>query len=111
MAYKGEINFMKISKRFYIFLSLLLAFTLIITGCSTQDGDKNTIDNEGLQIVTSLSIIADIASNIIGNRGNVSYLVPIGEEPEEYEPSPSDFRQVSDADVLFVNGLNMEGWL
>ncbi len=68
-------------------------------------------ESEHLQIVTSISIVADITEQIVGERAQVEYLVPLGEEPEEYEPVPSDFQKVSDADAFFINGYNLEVWL
>lgn len=117
---------MQISKKFYFFVSMLLIFTLVMVGCGSStidegvegvedvgsiEGAEASESSEGLEIIATVSIIADIATNIVGDRGNITYLVPIGEEPEEYEPTPSDFQRVSDADVLFANGLNFEGWL
>jgi iron/zinc/copper transport system substrate-binding protein len=64
-----------------------------------------------LQVVTSISILADITRKVVGDRGQVTYIVPIGEAPEHYEPVPSDFQKVSNADILFANGLGLEEWL
>jgi iron/zinc/copper transport system substrate-binding protein len=105
-----------------ITISLLI---LLFTGCSaeeTQVEEVDEVNNEtteeatqsdesGLSITTSFSILGDIVSSIVGDRGNVEYIVPIGEEPHEYEPIPSDFQKVSDSDVFYVNGMNLEEWL
>ncbi|MCD8509882.1 MAG: metal ABC transporter substrate-binding protein [Bacillus sp. (in: Bacteria)] len=62
-------------------------------------------------MTTSFSVLGDIIANIIGDHGSVDYIVPVGEEPHEYEPVPSDFQKVSDADVFYINGLDLEEWL
>ncbi len=72
---------------------------------------EEAVEEDTLEIVASISILADITEQVVGERAEVSYLVPIGEEPEEYEPVPSDFRAVSDADIFFVNGYGLEAWL
>jgi len=90
-------------------LIAMIFFASAITGCETQQQDKQ--QDSGLQIVASISIIADIAGQIAGQRGEVQYLVPIGEEPEEYEPIPSDIRAANESDVVFVNGYGLEVWL
>ncbi len=82
--------------------------TIMVAACGAND--ETSVD-EGVKVVTSFSILADLAENVVGERGVVEYLVPIGEEPHEYETIPSDFQKVSDADVFYVNGFGLEGWL
>ncbi len=95
-----------------IVLSVICVTSLVLYGCgeNTQQSSE-TESEEGLNIITTISIIADFVENIIGDRSSVTYLVPIGEEPEEYEPVPSDFRKIADADIVFANGVNLEEWL
>lgn len=97
----------------FFYLMLITAVTIgIVVGCSNPVVMKEEIEpTEGLTIVTSFSILNDIISEIIGERGTTSYIVPIGDEPHEYEPLNSDFQKVSNADIFIVNGLNLEEWL
>lgn len=99
------------AKTFFIALSFLVIASMTLIGCSSQDTASPKEDKEGLKIVTSFSVLADIISNVTGDRGEIEYIVPIGDEPHEYEPVPSDFRKVSEADVFYVNGLDLEEWL
>ncbi len=80
---------------------------MVLAAC----GGAEAQENDKLQVVTSFSILGDLAEQVAGDRANVEYLVPIGEEPHEYEAVPSDFRKVSDADVFYVNGFGLEEWL
>lgn len=110
-------------KKILIFISMITLIGLIAVGCGTEETttepngtseDANGVSEEaieGLEIMTSFSVLADVIENIIGDRGSVDYVVPIGEEPHEYEPIPSDFRKLSDADVFYVNGMDLEEWL
>ncbi|OWZ85003.1 metal ABC transporter solute-binding protein, Zn/Mn family [Natranaerobius trueperi] len=92
-----------------VLLTLLLTSILLVTtGCQETSEE---VDSNELKIVTSLSIIADMTEEIAGDKAEVNYIVPLGEEPEEYEPTPSDFQEISDADVFFINGYNIEAWL
>ncbi|MDR5659597.1 zinc ABC transporter substrate-binding protein [Serpentinicella sp. ANB-PHB4] len=97
-------------KKITYFLSItLILTTMLFTGCSTNQ--QVTREEDQIHVITTISILADITENILGDLGTVEYLVPIGEEPEEYEPIPSDFRKVSDAKLLIANGLEIEPWL
>ena len=88
-----------------VFLVCMIAILgLLISGCSNGEAENN----EGLQIVASISILADMAENIVGERGTVDFLVPVGNNPEDYEPLPSDMQKVSTADLLVLNGWSLE---
>ncbi|MDY0408844.1 metal ABC transporter substrate-binding protein [Virgibacillus soli] len=92
---------------FKLALSLGLA-TILLAAC----GDKDTADSgkEGaLKVVTSFTILEDIVNQIGGEYVDVHNLVPVGTDPHEYEPLPEDTKKATDADVLFYNGLNLEG--
>lgn len=80
-------------------------------GGNNNNTEEAVNDEDGLYITASFSVLGDIIEQVIGDRGSVDYLVPIGEEPHEYEPVPSDFRNVSDADVFYTNGMGLEEWL
>lgn len=94
-------------------VSLLLLSSLLLVACSTTSSTEEPPpgNEEGLNIAASFSILGDLIDNIVGERGSVGYIVPIGAEPHEYDPTSSDFRLVSDADVFYINGLELEGWL
>ena len=66
---------------------------------------------EKLNVLSSASMFADMASNIGGDKITVRSIVPIGADPHLYDPSPSDVGRVLDADVILVNGLTFEGWI
>ncbi|GAE36892.1 metal ABC transporter substrate-binding protein [Halalkalibacter akibai] len=94
-------------KKKLVLIFTTLVSTFLLAACG---GNDETAD-DSLKIVTSFSILADLAEQVAGERAEVEYLVPIGEEPHEYETVPSDFQKVSDADVFFVNGFGLEEWL
>lgn len=83
---------------------LLLTALLALTGC----GGTGERGQEGLQVVASTPIVADLASAVAGDRAQVSSLVPSGVDPHTYEPSLRDIRDVAYADVAFTNGLLLE---
>ncbi len=98
-------------KSLFLTLSFLLIASVFLIGCNSEEASSVDEEKDGLTIITSFSILDDIVSNVIGDRGSVTYIIPIGEEPHEYEPIPSDYRKISEADVFYVNGFDLEGWL
>lgn len=81
---------------------------LFLAGC----GDAEPTDSDGpetVQAVATFSVLTDIVEEVGGDHVTVHNLVPIGQDPHEYESSPADTTALSDAEVFFVNGLNLEG--
>ena len=64
-----------------------------------------------LRIVTSFSILADMARNVAGSRATVTSLVGPDADAHVFEPGPADVAMLAEADVLIINGLGFEPWL
>lgn len=62
-----------------------------------------------LQVVASFSVLGDMVSHIGGDRIVVTDLVKPNGDPHEFEPSPQDSKTLASADLVFVNGLCLEG--
>ena len=98
------------------FLPELLLGLALLLGCgpgstvSAQPRPSAAADKP-LKVVTSISPIADLIRNVGGDRVEVTALVPLGDEPEDYDPTPADAAAVSQARVFFANGLGLEGYL
>lgn len=90
-------------------LSLLSVFLLAACGDDKKATDTPPTGDEPLKVVSSFTIIADMAREIGGDLVEVYNLVPTGTDPHEYEPLPDDIKAATNADVLFYNGLNLEG--
>ena len=67
--------------------------------------------NPTLSVVATFSILGDITMRIGGEHINLSTLVGPNGDAHVFQPTPADARAVSEANVLFVNGLEFEGWL
>lgn len=92
--------------------SIAATFLLIILAACTQNNNKaDTQPNKQkrLKVVTTFTIIEDIAREIGGDNVDIHNLVPTGAAPHEYEPLPIDMKKTSDANILLYNGLNLEG--
>jgi zinc/manganese transport system substrate-binding protein len=64
-----------------------------------------------LPVVASFSILGDFAREVGGDRIAVTTLVGADSDVHVYTPSPADAKKVSDAKLVIINGLGLEGWL
>jgi zinc/manganese transport system substrate-binding protein len=64
-----------------------------------------------LEAVASFTIVADMVHQVGGERVHVASLVGPNGDPHAYEPTPDDARRLKAADLVFVSGLGLEGWM
>lgn len=64
-----------------------------------------------LEAVASFTVIADMVQNVGGDRVHVTSLIGPNGDPHVYEPSPADAQALKKADLAFVSGLHLEGWM
>ena len=67
-------------------------------------------DENRLKVVTSFTILADMASNVAGDAADVVSITKPGAEIHGYQPTPKDIAKARDADLVLYNGLNLELW-
>ena len=85
-------------------ISLLLA-----TGCKQATGKKLYLGNRQIKVVATTTMIADLLTNAGKGRVLVESLMGPGIDPHSYEPRESDVSRLMDADVVFYNGIHLEG--
>ncbi|MDM7911955.1 MAG: zinc ABC transporter substrate-binding protein [Methanotrichaceae archaeon] len=85
---------------------ILLMITIALGGCISQT--ENTAQ---VRAATTIIPLGEFVAAVGGERVNVSVLVPPGAEPHTFEPTPSQIRQIADADVYFKNGVGLENWV
>ncbi|MDP9836029.1 manganese/iron transport system substrate-binding protein [Neorhizobium huautlense] len=68
------------------------------------------IAQEKPKVVTTFTIIADMAKNVAGDAATVESITKPGAEIHNYQPTPRDLLRARDADLVLRNGLNLELW-
>ena len=86
------------------FIALLTA--VLVLGCA-----NNKKDNGKLNVVVTTTILTDLVKNIGGDLINLQGLMGAGVDPHLYKASEGDVSKLFNADVIFYNGLHLEGKL
>ncbi len=85
---------------------VLLLVIVLVFSCKQKNED-----NGKLNVVTTTSMITDLVKNIGGDVINIQGLMGSGVDPHLYKASEGDVTKLSNADVIFYNGLHLEGKL
>jgi manganese/iron transport system substrate-binding protein len=86
-------------------------FLLIaLTGLSVLAGTGPAEAAQKKRVVTTFTIIADMAQNVAGEYATVESITKPGAEIHGYEPTPMDIVKTQKADLILWNGLNLERW-
>lgn len=102
-------------KTIIITMSIILSLALF-TGCSknnTKDdnraSDKNNVDKK--KVVTTIFPQYDFTRQVVGERAEVSMLLPPGAESHSYEPTPQDIIKIQEADLFIYVGGGSDSWV
>ena len=85
--------------------ALLILFAVAPLAACGQAGTGNP------QILTTTTILADMAKQVAGDRMTIGSIVPAGAHVEEYEPRPDDAKRMSEAKLVITNGLDLDKWV
>jgi manganese transport system substrate-binding protein len=99
-------------KKTLVFIAFILLLGLFFFMSSSRFADSVPAET-GPQtpvVLSTFTIIADIVSEVGGDKVDSISLTKPGAEIHGYEPTPSDLVQASKADVIFENGMNLELW-
>ena len=89
-----------------------LVLLAALCGCGASPADPpEAADADGRPLVlTTFSVLADLADTVGGGHVRVESITKIGAEIHGYEPTPSDLVRAQDADLILDNGLGLERW-
>jgi manganese transport system substrate-binding protein len=84
------------------------AMAVALSGCS--GGAANGEPDQTPVVLTTFTVLADIAQEVAGDHLRVESITKVGAEIHGYEPTPGDLRRAAGADLILDNGLNLEAW-
>ncbi|MBH0083784.1 metal ABC transporter substrate-binding protein [Salinibacterium sp. SWN167] len=88
------------------------ALLLGLAGCTavSDAGATTDPDDDRPVVLTTFTVLADIAENVAGDNLRVESITKVGAEIHGYEPTPGDIAKAAEADLILDNGLNLEVW-
>jgi len=92
----------------------LAALGLALWGFMAKPGSAEDAElratNKPLRVVTTFTVLQDIAQNVAGDKAIVESITKPGAEIHDYQPTPLDIVKAQDADLVLWNGFNLERW-
>lgn len=107
------------NQSFFIVVITILTLIFGLTSCvysldqnnNNQNNNKQISQNQDQKVIlTTFSVLADLAQNVAGEAAAVESLTKIGSEIHSYEPTPSDLIRAQKADLILDNGFGLEKW-
>ncbi len=93
---------------------LVFIFILIIAGGAIafllHSPPDKTVKTNKIKVVTSFYPLYFFASAIGAEKAIVQNITPVGAEPHDYEPTPSDIAAIEKSDIVILNGGRLEAW-
>jgi len=92
-----------------------LTLAVLLVGCGTaaleEDAAVQPVEDNGQKkVLTTFTILADMAQEVAGDELTVESITRVGAEIHGYEPVPSDIAKAQNADLILANGMNLERW-
>jgi zinc transport system substrate-binding protein len=110
-------NLRKIRATLVLILVAVAGIAGYVLGSAGSEATTSPVTSPGGSTIGGLKVLAtffplyDDTINVLGNKGNVTLLVPFSVDVHEFEPTPSSIVLVQQADVLIYNGAGLEPWI
>lgn len=85
----------------------LLCAAVLVPAWAAQGKEKG---GKPFKVVTSFTILADMARNVAGDAAQVESLLKPGAEVHGYQPTPGDLMRMQGAQLVLYNGMGLETW-
>jgi ABC-type Zn uptake system ZnuABC Zn-binding protein ZnuA len=122
---RDRMQHFQIPNRFSILRILTMLLAVTTASCASTNGTHTSSEanflrsiadlapieihaDEKLNVVATTNIAFDTLQNVGGDLIDLEALIPRGADPHAYEPSPGDLRKLVQADLVFINGIDLE---
>jgi zinc/manganese transport system substrate-binding protein len=89
-------------------LAVLGAATLVASAVVAGSSPVTAQEDEGRSVVVTTEVLGSVVSQLVGDAGEITVIMPSGANPHSYDPSARDAERILNADVLVSNGLDLE---
>ncbi|GAA1495500.1 metal ABC transporter substrate-binding protein [Paeniglutamicibacter kerguelensis] len=87
-----------------------VALIASLSACSDSNPGAGGGQSDRPVVLTTFTVLADIAQNVAGDKLQVESITKVGAEIHGYEPTPQDIAKASRAQLILDHGMNLEGW-
>ena len=94
----------------FLAITLIAITSVLLSACNGSSDDESSSDDSTLKVVTTFTVIADMARNVAGDSATVLSITRPGAEIHNYKPTPKDIAQAEGVDLILWNGLGLELW-
>lgn len=98
-------------KKNIVFILTIAVAMLAFFGCDKSEKAKDTSASDKINIVTTVFAPYDFARQIVGDKAEVSMLLPPASESHSYEPTPQDIINIQNCDVFIYVGGESDAWV
>jgi len=99
--------------------AVFVSFVVLATACAptpTPEGEATLTpvplaSGERLRVVATTTIVGDVVAQVGGEAIELTVLLRPGVDPHTYQPRPTDLAAITEAHIVFINGLGLEAFL
>lgn len=90
-----------------ILTAALASCALLLAGCA---GEAEVDPDAKPKVLTTFTVIADMASNVAGDHLDVQSITKVNQEIHDFQPAPEDIKKGESAQLILNNGFGLERW-
>lgn len=93
-----------------VLLTMAASISIVLAAAGLLPRPVQAADSQAFKVVTTFTVIADIARNVAGDAAIVESITKPGAEIHEYQPTPGDLVKGQGAQLILWNGMGLERW-